>query len=185
MYTICTSKRNKKPPTTSRKDSYECLPDRDGNYCSNSAGMVLLTLEAIPASPTVERSGFRKQTWQVPSLPTCGLTSSESLFSRSASASVPTHATESQGICTSHQPHQNQAQFWAGLLTDKLQNSTFELLNVPNSAGEQEGVCDIRQGLPAGKHTALCLALPGLTFTFWLFFAALLLTINKTKTKIN
>lgn len=163
------SKKEWKNPNNNRKDSFECLPDRDDSNCSNSAGMVLLTLGAIPASPAVERSDFRKQTWQVPSLPTRGLTSSESLLPRSASASVLTQAKESQGICTSHQ---HLTRRWkAGLSTDKLQNSTYELLNIP-TAGEWEGMCDVRQGLPAGKHAALCLSLPGLTFTFWRLFCS-------------
>lgn len=144
--------------------------------------MVLLIPEAIPASPAVERSDFRKQTWLVPSLPTCGLTSSQSLFSRSASASVLTQATESQAICTSHQPWRTKHNFGQGFRQTNFSTALVSCLIYTICSGESEGLCDIRQGLPAGKHTALCLSLPGLTFTFWCLFVALWSTSNKTKT---
>lgn len=167
MYTICTPEKKKPPQKNNKKDSFECLPDREDNYCSNSAGVVLLVLKAIPASPAVERSDFRKQTWLVPSLPTCGLTSSQSLFSRSASASVLT-----QAICTSHQPWRTKHNFGQGFWQTNFRTALMSCLIYTICAGESEGLCDIRQCLPAGKHAALCLSLPGLTFTSWHLFCS-------------
>lgn len=129
--------------------------------------MVLLPLEAIPASPAVERSDFRKPTWQVSSLPACGLTSSGSLFSRSAKASVLTQVSESQGIHTSHQSWRTKHNFGQGFQQTNCRTALMSFQIHPVLRGEWEGLGDIRQGVPAGKHSALCLSLPGLTSTFW------------------
>lgn len=176
------SKKEWKNPKNNRKDSFECLPDRDDSNCSNSVGMVLLTLEAIPASPAVERSDFRKQTWQVPSLPTRGLTSSESLFPRSASASVLTQAKESQGICTSHQHLTRRTK--QGFRQTNFGTALRSCLIYPLLGSGRGCVTSDRVSQLESMQLSALAYLDSLLHSD-IYFAALLLTNSRNKTKIN
>lgn len=137
------------------------------------SGWLLLMLRAVPASPAAQRSSFTKHKRQVPSLPTCGLTSSESPFLQVLQ--VPQFLPKLQKgkvLSTSTSAVERQAQFCAGQGFPQRSFSTALISCLTYSVLGSGGTGGIGEGLPAGNHEGPCLSWPGITFTFWLWFCS-------------